>query len=279
MDEKEFYIDKDGFRIHAKLAIPGGRTVEKMMQPGAARLPLVIVVHGLTGHMEERHIVAVTQAALRAGAAALRVELYGHGKTDGDFLNHNLLEWVGELLYIIDYARSLPFAGSLYLTGHSQGGLAVMLAAALKEDQLRAIIPLSPAIMIRDACRKGEVFAEKFDPEFIPDRVKITEGKYVTGNYVRTGRVLPVEQAIDGFRKPVLIIHGTEDETVPYGYAEDAVRRYCNARLVPVPGDDHCYDRHLEVVTDAVTAFLREMEAGAQPSRECAVGRDDRSMS
>ena len=33
MDEKEFYIDKDGFRIHAKLAIPGDRTVEKMMQP------------------------------------------------------------------------------------------------------------------------------------------------------------------------------------------------------------------------------------------------------
>ena len=48
MDEKEFYIDKDGFRIHAKLAIPGDRTVEKMMQPGAERLPLVIVVHGLT---------------------------------------------------------------------------------------------------------------------------------------------------------------------------------------------------------------------------------------
>ena len=187
MDEKEFCIDKDGFRIHAKLAIPG-------MQPGAERLPLVIVVHGLTGHMEERHIAAVAQAVLQTDAAALRVELYGHGKTDGDFLNHNLLEWVGELLYIIDYARSLPFAGSLYLTGHSQGGLAVMLAAALKEDQLKAIIPLSPAIMIRDACWKGEVFAEKFDPALIPDRVKITEGKYVTGNYVRTGRVLPIAE-------------------------------------------------------------------------------------
>lgn len=274
MDEKEFDIDKDGFRIHAKLAIPSDRTVEKMMQPGAERLPLVIVVHGLTGHMEERHIAAVAQAVLQTGAAALRVELYGHGKTDGDFLNHNLLEWVGELLYIIDYARSLPFAGSLYLTGHSQGGLAVMLAAALKEDQLKAIIPLSPAIMIRDACRKGEVFAEKFDPALIPDRVKITEGKYVTGNYVRTGRVLPIEQAIDGFRKPVLIIHGTEDETVPYGYAEDAARRYHHARLVPVPGDDHCYDRHLEVVTDAVKAFLREMEAD-ESSGECAAGRDD----
>ena len=48
MDEKEFYIDKDGFRIHAKLAIPGDRTVEKVMQPGAVRIPLVIVVHGLT---------------------------------------------------------------------------------------------------------------------------------------------------------------------------------------------------------------------------------------
>ena len=79
-------------------------------------------------------------------------------------------------------------------------------------------------------------------------------------------RILPIDpfpnlKMIKDVKCPVLIIHGTEDETVPYRYAEDAARRYHNARLVPVPGDDHCYDRHLEVVTDAVGAFLRVMEA------------------
>ena len=72
---KEFYITDDGIKLHAKLEMPEGKE----------KCPLVIVVHGYTGDMEEPHIVEAAKAALDSGCAALRVEMYGHGKSDGTF--------------------------------------------------------------------------------------------------------------------------------------------------------------------------------------------------
>lgn len=243
---KEFFIDKDGFKIHAKLDMP----VADM-----EKLPLVIIVPGLTGHMDERHIEGMAEAVTEAGMAALRVELYGHGKTDGQFKNHNLMEWTAELIYIIDYAKKLPFVTDLFLMGHSQGGLAVILAAALKKDLLTAILPLAPATGLRDRCRSGKFGNLQLDLDHIPDEFQWGENTF-TGNYVRVGMNLPIEASIDAYDKPVLIIHGTEDESVPFHYAEEAAARYKNCQLVPIMGDTHCYDNHLDQVKEAIKAFL-----------------------
>ena len=49
---KEFYIDSDGVKLHAKLDSP--RSVSKG--------PLCILIHGFTGNMEEEHLKAVQKA-------------------------------------------------------------------------------------------------------------------------------------------------------------------------------------------------------------------------
>ena len=77
---KEFYIDSDGIKLHAKLDRP----------EGADKGPLCILIHGFTGHMEEDHIIAAQKAINEAGVSVLRVEMYGHGKSDGEFKNHTL---------------------------------------------------------------------------------------------------------------------------------------------------------------------------------------------
>jgi hypothetical protein len=250
---KEFYIDKDGFRLHTKLDFPEGNFDEKQ-----DKIPLVIVVHGLTGHMEERHIIAVAKAANEAGFAALRVELYGHGKSDGQFKNHTIMEWVSELLYVIDYAESLDFVTDIYLMGHSQGGLSIMLTAAMKKDVIKAILPLSPALVIKDACISGNFFNIIFDPEYIPAEIKAGE-MAISGNYIRVGQLLPIDWAIANYDGKVLLVHGTEDEAVPYAYSVKAEKEYKNAKLVTIPDDNHCYDRHLDMVTEAVKQFLTEI--------------------
>ena len=109
---KEFYIDSDGTRLHAKLDCPEG------MEKG----PLCILIHGFTGHMEEDHIIAAQKAMNDEGVAVLRVEMFGHGQSDGEFKNHTLYKWLGNTLDILDYARSLDFVTEIYLSGHSQGG-------------------------------------------------------------------------------------------------------------------------------------------------------------
>ena len=245
---KEFFIDSDGIRLHAKLDRP----------EGADKGPLCILIHGFTGHMEEDHIIAAQKAINDAGVSVLRVEMYGHGKSDGEFRDHTLYKWVTNALAVVRYARTLDFVTDLYLCGHSQGGLLTMLIGGMCADDFKAIIPLSPAWMIPEICRSGSILGTSFDPDHIPDMVNSGDWE-LSGDYIRVAQTIHVEDEIARYKGPVLIIHGDEDEAVPYLYAEKALKLYKNAKLITIKGDDHCYTRHLSEMADALTAFFREI--------------------
>lgn len=247
MKAREFYINDDGIRLHAKLDFP---------KEEKEKYPLVIIIHGFTGHMEERHLVETAKAINEIGYATLRAEMYGHGKSDGKFCDHTLFKWINNALAVIDYAKSLDFVSDLYLCGHSQGGLLTMLVGAMERDLFKAIIPMSPAISIPEGARSGALLGGPFDPEKIPDELSMGD-RTLKGNYIRVAQTIDVEKAIDRYDGPVLIIHGDADEAIPVSYAYDAAKRYKNAKLVIIPGDTHCYDHHLEMVTEALKDFLK----------------------
>ncbi len=253
---QEFYIDSDGIKIHAKLEMPAD---------APERCPLCIVQHGFTGHMEENHIVAVASALREQGVATLRVEMYGHGKSGGSFARHTLLKWTNNMLDVLDYAKALPFVTDLYLCGHSQGGLLAMMVAGLRPDDLAAIIPMSPAIVILDAAKAGQLFGTTFDPVHVPERIylgnpelaeKGTEAPSFCGDYFRVAQHIPLDELIDAYHGPVLLVHGTDDVGVPVQYSIDAAKAYEHAQLVLLEGDDHGYHRHLDKVCAAVREFV-----------------------
>lgn len=242
---KEFYIDSDGIKLHAKLDRP----------EGADKGPLCILIHGFTGHMEEDHIIAAQKAINEVGVSVLRVEMYGHGKSDGEFKNHTLYKWVTNALSVVEYAKSLDFVTDLYLSGHSQGGLLTMLIGGMCSDDFKAIIPLSPAWMIPEISREGNILGIPFDPDHIPD--VLTNGDIeLSGDYVRVAQTIHVEDEIARYKGPVLIIHGDADDVVPFTYAEKAERLYNNAKLIPIKGDDHCFTKHLDQMYDALKTFF-----------------------
>ena len=242
------YLTDDGIKLNIKLDMPENH-------PG--KCPLVIVIHGFTGHMEERHIVAVAKALNETGFATLRVDMYGHGSSGGEFRDHTLYKWLGNALTVIDYARSLDFVTDIYLCGHSQGGMTVMLAGAMKHDVIKGLIPLSPAWMIPEGARNGTLLGQDFDPDHVPDELPAWGDRGLGGNYVRVAQTIHVEDAIDRYTGPVLIVHGDQDEAVPVEYAVKAAERYRNCKLVLVPGDTHCYDFHLDQVLDAIREWMR----------------------
>ena len=249
------YIPDDGIKLNAKLDMPSA--------PGEKH-PLVIVIHGFTGHMEERHITAVSQTLNDLGYATLRVDMYGHGNSEGQFENHTLYKWLTNALTVIDYARKLDFVTDLYLCGHSQGGMTVMLAGAMKHDVIAGLLPLSPAWMIPEGARKGTLLGQNFDPDHIPDVLPAWGDRGLGGNYVRVAQTIYVKEAIDRYQGPVLIVHGDEDEAVPVEYGIEAANCYKNAKLVLIPGDDHCYNYHLDQVLQAIRAWMPAVKEGQQ---------------
>ncbi|MBR1583726.1 MAG: alpha/beta fold hydrolase [Spirochaetales bacterium] len=242
------YITDDGIRLNATITMPEGNP---------SKCPLAIIIHGFTGHSEEPHILAVSDMLNGIGLATLRVDMYGHGKSDGDFKDHTLFKWMNNAMAVIDYALKLPFVTDIYLLGHSQGGLTAILAAALKHDKIKALVPMSPGTMIVDGARKGNILGYEFDPDNLPDELPLRDGEMILGsNYVRVAQTIHVEDAIDRYTGPVLLVHGDEDMTVPVSCSIEAAKRYRNAELVIIHGEDHCYHFHLDRIVDAIRNWM-----------------------
>ncbi|MEE1292917.1 MAG: alpha/beta fold hydrolase [Acutalibacteraceae bacterium] len=238
MTREEFYLTDDGIRLHAKLDRP----------EGLEKTPLCIVVHGLTGHMEEPHLCAVSETMNDLGIATLRVELYGHGQSDGAFEDHDLAKWLHNLDTVTDYAKSLDFVTDLYLCGHSQGGLAVVIQAGRRPEEYKAILPLAPALMIPR-------LAKQFPEDEIPDCFYFHEQRIAQG-YILANRALDVDAAIRNYHGPVLLVQGMADTTIVPQDTVDAAKVYENATLVTIDGDTHCFDYHLDKVVEAVKEFM-----------------------
>ena len=236
--QQEFFLNDDGIRLHAKLDRP----------EGLAKTPLCIVVHGLTGHMEEPHLCAVSETMNDLGIATLRVELYGHGQSDGAFEDHDLAKWLHNLDTVTDYAKSLDFVTDLYLCGHSQGGLAVVIQAGRRPEEYKAILPLAPALMIPR-------LAKQFPEDEIPDCFYFHEQRIAQG-YILANRALDVDAAIRNYHGPVLLVQGMADTTIVPQDTVDAAKVYENATLVTIDGDTHCFDYHLDKVVEAVKEFM-----------------------
>ena len=185
-------IINDGIRLNAALEMP-------VAFKEGDKCPLVVIIHGVTGPMNEDHILAVSHMMNEIGFATLRADMYGHGESEGEYRDHTLYKWITNALAMIDYGRSLDFVTDVFLCGHSQGGLTAMLVAAIKHDQIKGLIPLSPATMIPEACRQGDILQFRFDPKHVPDEVTSGEGRVLDGNYFRVAQQIHVEEAIAAF--------------------------------------------------------------------------------
>ncbi|MCR5626097.1 MAG: lysophospholipase [Lachnospiraceae bacterium] len=240
------YIYDDKIKLHASLDMP---------KNGAEKCPLCIIIHGFTGYSTERHIVAVQEAMNEIGIATLRVDMYGHGKSDGKFRDHTLHKWISNAMAVFDYVKTLDFVTEVYLCGHSQGGLLSMLVAPMEKETVKILIPMSPAIIIPRGSRMGNQLGIVFDPDNIPEEIHTDEWT-LGGNYIRVAQTIDVDRAIEAFKGKTLIIHGDEDEVVPYEDSVDAAGKYADCELVTIPGDNHGYESHLDLVCDAIKEYL-----------------------
>lgn len=107
-----------------------------------------------------------------------------------------------------------------------------------------------------EQAREGSLLGGGFDPRQVPDEVTRDGREWIlSGNYIRVAQTIYAEKIFPQYG-PVLLIHGDQDEAVPFHYSVEAEKAYQNAELVRIPGDTHCYDHHLEMVTDTIRAWM-----------------------
>lgn len=217
---------------------------------------LIIILHGLTGYKEEPHLAALAKMATDIGFTSLRADLYGHGASEGSFYDHSLRKWIAEIRGLLAEARGSGKYARIILCGHSQGALCALLAAAQDPDSVDGVIALAPALRIPDQARAGTLFGLSFDPAQVPNEVMVW-GRPLSGAYLREAQTIYAEEAAS-YPGPVLFVHSDTDERVPAEVSISAAKQYQKADLVITHGDTHDFDRHPDVLADAVRTWLTQ---------------------
>ncbi|MBU1692108.1 MAG: alpha/beta fold hydrolase [Gammaproteobacteria bacterium] len=218
--------------------------------PVAGPAPAVAVLHGWGGNAEM--MLPLAQPLHNAGYAVLLLDSRNHGRSDSDGFS-SLPRFAEDLEHALDWLALQPDveATRLAALGHSVGAAAALLVASRRRD-LAAVASIAafadPESMMR------RFLAEHHVPYFPLGQPVLRYVQHAIGH--RFSDIAP-RHTIRQIRCPVLLIHGSDDVTVP---VEDAMEIYARrsgnqVRLLILAGD-HDSSREAERHADELIDFL-----------------------
>ena len=246
-----------------RIATANGRTLHAWFIPApdaaAAAAPAVLVVHGWGGNAAL--MLPLARPLHDAGFATLFVDARCHGASDDDsFASLPRFAEDAEHAFAWLATRAGVDPARIALLGHSVGAGAVLLAAA-RTPRVAAVVSVAafshPAAMMRRwlAARR------------IPEKPL---GRYILGYVEKTighrfDDIAPVA-TIARIRRPVLLVHGEDDEVVPIDEARQifAARGDTPVELMTVSGDHESF-AELEHHMGRLVEFLDRALAAGRP--------------
>lgn len=239
-DSQTLTLEGSKGKLHAELQRP---TVSD------GKTPLVILCHGFGGNGGGPLFEGIADALQEEGVASLRFDFNGHGQSEGEFQDMTVPNEIEDLKRVIEWAKAQPWVGDISLMGHSQGGVvAGMTAGELGDKEIKSLVLMAPAAVLRDDALRGNTMGAMYDPwNMTEDYVSLWGGHLKLGKeYIRSALTLPIYETSLQYEGPVLIIHGTHDRVVPYTYAERYDQGYKDSRLQLLDGDDHGLGKYLQ---------------------------------
>ena len=243
------------FKARDGLLIKGFLTVPRGSAPGG--WPLVLLPHGGPISSDNAGFDTWTEFLASRGYAVLQVNFRGSDGLGTDFRNAGLRRWGLEMQddltdgvkWAIDQKLADP--KRVCVVGASYGGYAALMGAVKTPELYRCAVSFAGVSNLIDLSR----YQQGFVNAAIADKQ--------IGNYWRDRDQLkktsPSERAAE-IQVPVLLIHGTQDRSVPYDQSETMAKALKSAgksfKFVTLTDGDH----HLSRQADRLQ-FFTELEA------------------
>ena len=175
-----------------------------------APTPAIVVMHGWGANASL--MLAVARPMHEAGFAVLFLDARGHGRSDDDGFA-SLPRFAEDIEHGLEWLHRQPEvdAARCAVLGHSVGAGAALLVASRRPD-VAAIVSVSAFAHPEEVMRR--MLAQRHVPYFMIGWYVLRYVQRVIG--VRFNDIAPVN-TIACVRCPVLLAHGTEDATVPFG--------------------------------------------------------------
>jgi pimeloyl-ACP methyl ester carboxylesterase len=207
--------------------------------------PTIVFLPGYMSDMAGSKASALDSWAEAQGRAMLRFDYAGCGLSEGEFEAQTLAGWRDDSLAMIDRVE-----GPLVLVGSSMGGWLMLLCALARPERVAALVGIAAAPDftdwgfddVRKATIRGSGRLE--EPSPYGDLPYVT-----TRAFWESGEALKLLGGEIAIHCPVRLLHGLEDEDVPWRISLRLIERLASAdvRTILVKGGDHRLSRASDI--------------------------------
>ena len=223
---------------------------------------VVIVCHGFTGSKEGGgRAVEMADNLADIGFSTLLFDFAGCGESEGYWCDLTLTGQVNDLKSVIEWCKLKGFE-DIFLTGRSFGGSTALSCASGENNNIKAVCTW--AAVAKPAELFNSLLSDKLDGPG-EDKIEIIDE---TGAAYQLKKNffydLENHDILDHASRiapgKLLIIHGTDDQTVPVKQARDIYEAANEPRqLFIVEGADHRFSNHIKPVWDYFFQWLADI--------------------
>ena len=217
-----------------------GATIAYHSDPG--RGPGVVFLTGFKSDMTGGKALALERFCRSEGRAYVRFDYFGHGRSSGAFADGTIGRWLDDAVFVLDRLTE----GPQVLVGSSMGGWIMLLVALARPDRVAGLVGTAAAADFTQDLLDGAFDARQRRALERDGVVEIPncygEEPYpITRRLIEEGRDHLLLQGEIPFDGPVRLIHGLEDEDVPWRTSLELARRLrCrDVEVRLVKGGDH----------------------------------------
>lgn len=224
---------------YCEIPTPKGTLRGFFHKPNQDKHPVCLIFHGFTGQKTGTKFCYVQLARMleAKGIATFRFDFLGSGESDGNFVDMTFQDELSCARVILEETLKMENCTEIYVLGHSMGGAVASELAKLYPNQIKKMVLWAPAFNLPDALLylTGQI-----------ERAKTYDhnGYEISDIFVEDILNRDFYKDLDVYKNKLLIIHGTNDTTVPYAISQKYLAGFHkDLKFVAIKDANHNFDK------------------------------------